>query len=99
MNNRYTDMKCENVARVSDLEPCKPAEPTYTLSHLGQSAITRLSEINEKLKNIEQFVDYSDSGDWGSGPIMPDNLMHNLQVINNILNDIDCRLGRLQEKL
>lgn len=101
MNSGYTDMKCENVARVSDLKPCKQTEPNYTLSHLGQDAITKLFEINEKLNSIERFVDYGENGvgDWGSSPAMPDNLMHNLQVINSALSDIDNRLGRLQEKL
>ena len=102
MNSGYTDMKNEEVTRYN-CEPtaCKQVEPvTESISYLGQSALSTLIDINEKLRAIERFVDYSDSnlGDWGT-PACPDNLMHNMHVLNSALNDVNRRLELLQEKL
>lgn len=102
MHSGYTDMKNEDVARYN-CEPtvCQVTETVnQSISYLGQTALSTLVEINEKLRSIERFVDYSDSnlGDWGT-PACPDNLMHNMQVLNSALNDVDRRLGLLQEKL
>lgn len=102
MNSGYTDMKNEDVARYN-CEPTinKQAEPVnQSVSYLGQSALSMLTEINEKLRTIERFVDYSDAGlgDWGT-PVCPDNLMHNMHVLNSALSDINHRLELLQEKL
>jgi hypothetical protein len=99
--NGYTDMKNEDVRVNCEPTVSKRVEPVNeSVSYLGQSALSTLTEINEKLRSIERFVDYSDAslGDWGN-PACPDNLMHNMHVLNNALNDINYRLGLLQEKL
>lgn len=99
--NGYTDMKNEDVRVNCEPTVSNRVEPVNeSVSYLGQSALSTLIDINEKLRAIERFVDYSDTslGDWGT-PACPDNLMHNMHLLNSALSEINHRLGLLQEKL
>ena len=77
----------------------KEVVSTETVSHLGQMALSTLQDIWDKLGAIESFVDTPTEL---RGPMelgCPDNLMHNLKLINEVADKINHRLDALQEKL
>ena len=77
----------------------KEVIPTETVSHLGQTALSTLQDIWEKLGAIESFVDDSTESHGSMDLGCPSNLMHNLKLINEVADKISRRLDVLQEKL
>lgn len=72
----------------------------FTVSSLGEKAVERLIEVKNKIDAIERFIGSTETvSPNGECPLTPNNLIHNLQMICELTDEINIGLNRIQEKL